>query len=205
MIPCHILKVSIIKLKPSQLSCINRATLYLMETFVKLVEEHLTSIKSWKFFPADNKTKLLSSMNWDPAFHRACVQFGQLYVWGWKAGKVSTFCEKPNLGEEKWKFVAGMNLSRSHLSVVSRWKLIWEFGGEDTNYKSLKSPVLMTMLLRGGLYQFQWFRREVFIRLLVFVITFSLLVVSIGMIGYWIVQKCFWHLYPTVYWVKHMI
>ena len=81
------------------------------------------------FLPGDNKLTLVAPMNCNRMGHGCCSHAGSLFVCGGKDGGVSTCCEKFNLRDNKWKFVAQMNEARAGFQAVSCRKFIWAIGG----------------------------------------------------------------------------
>jgi len=81
----------------------------------------------------DNKSSLVAPMNFRRVGHGCCAHAGALYVCGGKDGKPSNCCEKLIIKDDKWKFVAKMNIARINFQVVSCGKLIWAIGGGNFN------------------------------------------------------------------------
>ena len=73
----------------------------------------------YAFSPYDNNFKRLAPMNYNRSYHGCCSHAGGVFVCGGKEGLPSTCGEKLNTEENKWKFVARMNVERTFLKVVS--------------------------------------------------------------------------------------
>ena len=78
-------------------------------------------------------------MNFNRANHGCCAHVGQLFVCGGKDCEASTCCEKLNLSEGVWKFVAEMKVARYCFHVISRGKFIWALGGQGYDGETLSS------------------------------------------------------------------
>ena len=81
------------------------------------------------FSPDDKTLKVVSHMNYNRSGHGCCSHAGSLFVCGGRDGKRSTCCEKMNIANNKWNFVAEMNEARKHSQVVSCGKFLWAIGG----------------------------------------------------------------------------
>jgi len=91
------------------------------------------------YSPYHKKINFVSPMNFSRASHGCCSHVGQLFVCGGKNGMASTCCEKLNLSEGVWKFVAKMNLARKCFRLIPCDVFIWAIGGEGSDGKTLSS------------------------------------------------------------------
>ena len=78
-------------------------------------------------------------MNFNRANHGCSAHVSQLFVCGGKDNEASTCCEKLNLSEGVWKFVAEMNVARKCFHLISLGKFIWALGGRGGDGKALSS------------------------------------------------------------------
>ena len=81
----------------------------------------------------DNKSSSVVPMKYSRMCHGCCAHAGALFVCGGKDGKPSAFCEKLIIKDNKWKFVAKMNVAKFHFQVVSCGKVILAISGRNSS------------------------------------------------------------------------